>query len=148
MGLPDFDSNGNLPIGEHTVSWPVFKARYGTNPKRNAILAQIELWLVHMKQAGCRTVFIDGSFICKKADPGDFDACWDNTGVDAKTLSPLLLDQTPAGRKAIKDTFGGDIKPDMACPPGSIRPYLKFFQTDRDGNRKGIVRIDLMEFDP
>ena len=67
MTLPEFDSLGNLPPGEHEVSWTEFAERYGYNQARSSILGQIETWLMHMRHAGCRTVYIDGSFICEKA---------------------------------------------------------------------------------
>lgn len=124
------------------------------NPTHDAILRHIRVWLVHMRDAGCRQVHIDGSFICAKPNPGDYDACWDCTGVDPARIDANLLYPTPEGRLTIKRRFGGDIRPDLVCPPGSIRPYLRFFQTDRDGNPKGIVRpkgtvrIDLQKFAP
>ncbi len=145
MTLPEFDSLGNLPPGEHEVSWTEFAERYGYNQARSSILGQIETWLMHMRHAGCRTVYIDGSFICEKDNPGDYDACWDPTGMDPARIDKALLDGTAQGRLAIKQRFGGDIRPDMECPPGSIRPYLRFFQKDRDGNPKGIVRFNLRE---
>jgi hypothetical protein len=148
MTLPDFDVFGNLPAGERPVSWAEFEQRYGYNPGRAAILRQIKAWLVHMRSAGCRAAYIDGSFVCKTAKPGDYDACWDATGVDVTLLDSSLLEQTVEGRRVIKLRFGGDIRPDMVCPPGSILPYVRFFQRDRDGNAKGIVRIDLREFTP
>ena len=148
MPLPAFDPHGNLPPGEHAPSWVEFAARYGTNPKRIAMLAKIEAWLTHMKQAGCRTAFVDGSFVCAEPAPTDYDACWDATGVDAARLDPALLVLTDAGRRTIRRRYGGDIRPDMVCPPGTILPYLRFFQRDRDGRRKGIVRFDLRDFAP
>lgn len=147
MPIPQFDDNGNLPVGEHAATWIEFKDRYGTNRGRRAILAKIESWLLHMRDANCRTVFVDGSFICAKKVPGDYDACFDATGVNLNILDPCLLDQSPEGRKAIKERFGGDIRPDMVAIAGSILTYLRFFQRDRDGNPKGIVRFNLKELD-
>lgn len=148
MPLPGFDERGNLPPGEHVVSWTEFETRYGCNAERVLLLQKIKAWLSHMKDAGCRTVHIDGSFVCDKQSPGDYDACWDATGVNAALLDHTLLVQTEAGRNVIGQRFGGDIRPDLECPPGSIRPYLRFFQRDRDGNTKGIVRINLRDFIP
>jgi hypothetical protein len=148
MTLPRFNAQGNLPPGEHAASWAEFSERYGTNPVRLAILEQIKAWLVHMRQAGCRAVYIDGSFVCRKEFPADYDACWDATGVSADLIDRALLVQTMEGRATIKQRFGGDIRPDMANPPGSILTYLRFFQRDRDGRAKGVVRIDLREFEP
>ena len=102
MALPAFDEFGNLPAGEHTVSWPEFEERYGYNPVRASILRQIKEWLVHMRGAGCRAAYIDGSFICETEAPGDYDACWDATGVNAALLDSSLLDQTAEGRRGIK----------------------------------------------
>ena len=148
MLLPEFDELGNLPPGEYAVSWKEFEERYGYNAGRSLILEQIKGWLLHIQQAGCRTAYIDGSFVCQKESPADYDACWDTTGVDAAAIDGCLLEQTAQGRLVIKQRFGGDIRPDLVSPPGSILTYLRFFQRDSDGNRKGIVRIDLREFTP
>jgi hypothetical protein len=146
MPISEFDQRGNLPPGEHVASWDQFAERFGYNARRATILASIETWLTHMKAAGCRRVWIDGSFVTAKKIPGDYDACWDATGVRATDVDPDLLGTTRASQLATKQKFGGDIRPDMVSPPGSIMPYLTFFQRDRDGNRKGIVRFDLEDF--
>jgi len=41
--------------------------------------------------AGCRRVYIDGSFVSAKEVPGDFDGCWEATGMDLTSLDPVLL---------------------------------------------------------
>jgi hypothetical protein len=144
MGLPEFDSNGNLPPGEYTVSsWSDFVDRYGYNSRRQGILDDIRRWLLHVQAAGCRTAWIDGSFVCAKDQPGDYDACWDVTGVDHTLIDPHLTGGSAADNAATKARFGGDLRPDRASPPASIQLYLKFYQRDRDGTPKGIVRFDL-----
>jgi hypothetical protein len=42
-----------------------------------------------LRKAGCRKVFLDGSFITEKPIPGDFDVCWDCTEVDDSKLLNL-----------------------------------------------------------
>jgi hypothetical protein len=144
MGLPDFDCNGNLPPGEYTVSsWSDFVDRYGYNQRRLGILGDIRRWLLHVQAAGCRTAWIDGSFICANDSPGDYDACWDVTGVDRTLIDPHLIGGTDADLDAAKATFGGDIRPDLGSPPASNRHYIKIFQLDRLNQAKGIVRLDL-----
>jgi hypothetical protein len=145
MPIPPFDDVGHLPVGEHPTSWHEFKLRYGYNAVRSALIERIEEWLSHIKHAGSRTVYIDGSFVTAKDNPGDYDACWDFTGVDMALIEPCLLDPTPSGQMACKQRFGGDLRPDRANPPGSIMPYVQFFQRDTrmGGRRKGIIRIDL-----
>ena len=143
MAIPDFDIHGNLPPGEHLVSWTEFTTRYGYNARRAAILENIRAWLAHIQVAGCRTAWIDGSFVCEKAIPGDYDACWDVTGVDRSLIDPRLVGMTDLDFQATKAAYGGDIRPDLASPPASIQYYIKFFQRDRQNRSKGIIRLNL-----
>lgn len=96
-----------------------------------------------LRDAGCRTAYIDGSFVTAKEQPGDFDVCWDATGVDASVLDPVLL-EFGEGRRAQKQRFGGELFPSIAAAePGGTR-FLDFFQCDREtGEPKGIIEIDL-----
>jgi hypothetical protein len=48
--------------------------------------------LARLKAAGCRLVYLDGSFVTSKPQPEDFDACWGVTGVDVESLDPVFLD--------------------------------------------------------
>jgi len=73
-----------------------------------------------------------------EATPGDFDGCWDQTGVDFDALDPVLLD-FDGHREAQKARFGGEFFIATA-------DFIDFFQHDRDGRPKGIIRIDLEDF--
>src|SRR5579864_7933526 len=42
--------------------------------------------------AGCSRVYIDGSFVTVKREPGDYDACWDIDGVNVEALGSVFLD--------------------------------------------------------
>ena len=44
------------------------------------------------RSAGCRRVWLNGSFVTARDEPGDFDACWDTDEVDLDALDPVLLD--------------------------------------------------------
>ncbi len=99
--------------------------------------------LENLKNAGCRTAYIDGSFVTDKEFPNDYDVCWEEVGVDPLNLDPVLLTFDP-GRITQKDKYLGELfpLPTVADPEGLS--FLEFFQTDRDtGERKGIVAIDL-----
>ena len=98
--------------------------------------------LTNLGAAGCRTVYVDGSFVTAKLMPGDFDACWDIEGVDPVELDPVLL-TFDAGRAAQKAKYGGELFPAQLPEGLSGRTFLQFFQTDRHtGRQKGIVAID------
>ena len=43
-------------------------------------------------------MYIDGSFVTVKREPGDYDACWDIDGVNAEALDLVFLDFS--GRRA------------------------------------------------
>ena len=40
-----------------------------------ASLDRFEAAMVNLRDAGCKTVYVDGSFVTDKERPGDFDAC-------------------------------------------------------------------------
>lgn len=95
--------------------------------------------------AGCTTIYLDGSFITMKRRPGDFDACWDTSGVDLHLLDPVLLDFSNA-RAAQKSRYGGDFFPAQATELSAGLTFLEFFQIDKDsGDAKGIIAIDLRD---
>lgn len=97
-----------------------------------------------LKAAGCLRVYVDGSFVTAKDEPGDFDACWDTEGVDFDLVYERLL-IFDRGRKTQKSAFLGElfIADARADPQGTL--FREFFQTDREGRRKGIVLIDLKD---
>ena len=96
-----------------------------------------------MKIAGCKTVFLDGSFVTDKLYPGDFDACWDPAGIDTNKLDPVLLDFSNR-RKRQKQKYYGEFFPSSFLADGS-RTFVEYFQMDKDtGGAKGIIRIQLL----
>ncbi len=96
-----------------------------------------------LKRAGCRTVYVDGSFVTAKEVPNDFDVCWEENGVDPLILDPVLLTFDP-GRATQKAKYMGEFFPASAIADADGPSFLEFFQTDKEsGRRKGIIAIDL-----
>jgi hypothetical protein len=89
-----------------------------------------------LRSAGCVDIYLDGSYITNKAEPADYDAVWEFKGVD-NTVDPILRDGTP---EQIRRKYFGDVFCRM--PEISGRDHFVFFQTDRDGVPKGIVKIE------
>jgi len=143
--IPAFDpSTGLLPPGIHETTWAEFVARFGWTPRRLALLAGLKAALDALRAAGCRRAYVDGSFVTAKAEPADFDACWDTDGIAPERLDPVLLtfDQ---GRRAQKEKYGGELFPaDWPADPSGTT-FLRFFQRDRSDREKGIVALDLGE---
>jgi hypothetical protein len=94
-------------------------------------------------KAGCRRVWINGSFVTAKDEPGDVDVCWDTTGVDLERIDPIFLELS-RGRAAQKERFGCEFLPNV-IEAGSGLVFAAFFQNERDGSRKGIVVMELSE---
>ena len=100
--IPPFDPlTGRLRVGEHLAEWDEVVERFGWNERRRRLIDGLADALVLLVEAGCRRVWLNGSFVTTKDEPGDFDACWDQTGVDLGVLDPVLLDLS-AGRAAQK----------------------------------------------
>jgi hypothetical protein len=141
--IPPFDERGNLPPGVHKVDWDELETRFNGSPRRIELLAGLREALVALRDAGCRTAYVDGSFVTAKEEPGDFDACWDAVGVDFDALDPALL-AVGHPRTAQKERFRGELFPAQAvADSGSGALFLDFFQRDRNGESKGIIQINL-----
>lgn len=143
--IPDFDRRtGYLPQGIHPAPWAEVEQRFGWNQHRISLLAGCRKALTCLGRAGCRIVFLNGSFVSVKQLPNDYDGAWETLGVDPGLLDPVLLDFSN-GRVAMKAKYGGELFPaSMSASPGV--PYLDFFQQDRNGTPKGIVEIHTENF--
>lgn len=142
----DFQENGMLVPGVHTISWDEFVLEYGYNLHRSNLISGLKMALDHLKSVGCKLVYIDGSFVTQKVDPGDFDACWEHAGVDLlklKVTYPVFFDFAN-GRANQKSIYGGELMPAEAV--AKLNPktlYRDFFQFDKEDNRKGIIGLKL-----
>ncbi|MGH9848646.1 MAG: DUF6932 family protein [Blastocatellia bacterium] len=142
--IPPLTRKGLLPPGIHWTTWDEFAARYGGTPHRERLLAGLRAAIENLEQAGCREIYIDGSFVTRKVKPNDFDACWNGEGVNEQLLDPVLLDFSNR-RARMKEKYGGElfIAQAQADLEGGKR-FLDYFQRDkRTGSPKGIIGIKL-----
>jgi hypothetical protein len=148
--LPLFDVDGQLPPGIHVCTWEEFVARLGITQHRLDLIAGLRRAMQQLREAGCPTVYIDGSFVTSKLIPNDFDACWEANGVDLNKLmvtAPAFLNFENK-RAAQKAEYGGEFFP-AGWPANSVGTrFLEFFQMDREGNLKGIIALDLGRWQP
>jgi len=145
MALPAFEPNGNLPAGIHVADWAEIEARFGCNGARQVLLAGLLLAAQALAAAGCGRLYLDGSFVSDKDDPADYDGCWDVAGVDPTGLDPLLYQPHFLAwpRTEQKGKYKGDLFPAHYNAASGGPVFLDFFQLDHNGNRKGIVSLDL-----
>ncbi|MHB1496773.1 MAG: DUF6932 family protein [Acidimicrobiales bacterium] len=141
--IPPFDDLGRLPLGEHVATWEEVVERFGWNSHRRRLLDGLADGLEALSSAGCRQVWLNGSFVTAKDEPADFDTCWDLDGVDLDRVDPVLLDLS-AGRRAQKARFGGEFFPNVVEADSGL-VFADFFQNDRETGRKGIIVVHLEE---
>lgn len=128
------------------MAWQELVQEFGRTPHRLRLLAGLREAIVSLRAAGCSTLYLGGSFVTGKRIPGDYDACWDPTGVTLASLDPVLR-TFGAGRAAQKAKYGGELFPATARADAAGATFLDFFQRGRDGAPKGVVVIDLRSFE-
>lgn len=132
-----------LPPGVHDATLDEVEKTFATEPHRQLLFAGLKQGIEALRFAGCKTVYIDGSFVTGKPGPNDYDACWIPTGVDDKKLDSVLLDFTDERREQ-KKKFKGEFFPSSALADGQ-NTFVDYFQKDRYTDKpKGIIRIRLI----
>jgi hypothetical protein len=132
--IPPFDDElGYLPPGVYETTWMEFSQRFGTNRHRLRLLTGIAAACRKLGIAGCRRVVIGGSFVTTKELPNDFDAYYDDFGLDGEILDPLFVEEIDRQ----SEIFGGELQ--------STFGYDSFLRRDRAGNPRGVVALDPTE---
>ena len=142
--IPEFTDAGFLPHGIHRASLDEFKlrfAQFNRSDRRIYLFQQLEKLISDARSSSVvRRIIVAGSYVTAKAEPNDFDCILImEFSILAKPLS--ALEYNLVSRKAARRHYGGDIVPVL---PGSEEyfQYLDFFQTNRDGERVGVVEIE------
>ncbi len=131
-----------LPPGLHEASLDEIEAAFATDPHRRCLWDGFRRGCEELRHAGCRVVYLDGSYATEKPIPGDFDVCWDPGGVDLAKLDPVLTDFSQM-RARQKLKYGGEFFPACANADG-ISTFLEYFQVEKNtGMRKGLLLVRL-----
>ncbi|MEJ0070734.1 MAG: hypothetical protein WDO24_20650 [Pseudomonadota bacterium] len=94
-----------------------------------------------LKQAGCKTLYVDGSFVTDKKVPKDWDGCFDASGVDWLLMDPIVAN--PSNQPAIQAKYRANLFRADSVEASIGLTFRQFFQQDRQGNPKGIIALDL-----
>lgn len=130
-----------LPPGIHDASLDEISKRYVINERRKQLFKGLIKGLDVLFKSGCPQIFLDGSYVTAKPYPNDYEVCWDSRYVDPKLLDPVFFDLNN-GRANQKKKYLGEYFPAMMIEGMTGRPFLDFFQVDKDtGVRKGIIRL-------
>ena len=141
MKLEPDAKTGYLPPGVHHASWCDVVNAFGGNSHRLRLIDGLLAACRNLAHAGCKTVYLDGSFVSAKQLPNDYDGAWETADVDVDLLDPVLLDFTNQ-RAAMKAKYLGELFPATFFAESGVL-FRDFFRTDRNGVEKGIVLIDL-----
>jgi predicted nucleotidyltransferase len=74
--LPAYYDGMYLPPGDHVATWDDVVERFCVNEKRQSFCRRLRAFLVRAKHCGFVKVYLFGSFISAKDDPGDVDLLW------------------------------------------------------------------------
>ena len=144
--IPDFiDISGPwkvLPPGIHKATLEEVEQRFAINDRRRTLFQGFKNAIDALRIAGCKVVYLDGSYVTDKIYPGDFDVCWEPNSVDVSKLDPVFLDFNNRRRNQ-KLKFGGEFFPSSSKADG-INEFVDFFQIDKDtGLAKGVICVQL-----
>ena len=131
-----------LPPGIYDATLDEVEKRFAISSHRKHLFSGFKQGVTTLRKAGCRVLYLDGSFITEKVVPKDYDVCWDPIGVDVRKLDPVFLDFSN-NREKQKKVYCGEYFPAHFLANGTYSFY-DFFQTDKDTRKpKGIIRICL-----
>lgn len=141
-----FNSRGKLPYGVHTLTWGEFVKRFAYNSERKHLLRGLVRAIFLLRRAGCRTIYIGGSYVTTKQRPVDIDCVWESRGMDwerVKKVAPVFL-KAKTGHEEQMEQFCGEFFPSQCGEKSTGLPWLDFFQKERaKGRRRGVVRIEI-----
>lgn len=133
-----------LPSGIHPATLEDVRERFAVNQKRRRLLTGFIRGAEILFKAGCPYLFLDGSYVTEKEQPGDYEVVWHPIGVNADLLTDTeLLFFSGEARQNQKKTYFGEYFPTDLTEGGSGKLFVEFFQNETfTGEKKGILRIE------
>ena len=132
-----------LPPGIHMTDLATVNRRFAFNSTRRKLFNGLVEASKILRRAGCRRLYLNGSFVTQKPIPNDYDACWDLSGVNRELVDPIFFNFTD-NRAEQKTRFLGEFFPSTYRVAGIEMTFIEFFQIDTlSQNRKGIIGLDL-----
>ena len=145
MPLPPFTASGDLPLGVHRAALHELGERFGSGTlQRRRVFIRLERLHSLARATGhVERMIVFGSFVTTKAEPNDVDVfLLMADGFDASVATGetrLLFDHLAA-----EAHFGASVfwLRRLAALEGE-QAAVEYWQVKRDGERRGVVEIDL-----
>lgn len=129
-----------LPPGLHFVSLREFRDAFSASPKRAWLFQGFVSACRALRESGCGRIYVGGSYVTSKANPGDYDACWDPTGVSGD-LDPILYDDNLLLER--RQQYRGDLLIGRV-DEGPAGENFRFLSRDKTtGEERGMIGIKL-----
>ncbi len=144
MPLPEFNEFGDLPAGNHLASLAEVVDRFGSGTaQRQAVTDRLRrIYRLAVATRYLDRLLVFGSYVSDVDEPNDVD-------VILLMLNDFRAEECPADSLVLfehdraNDELGASIfwvRPDMLLGE-PLKQFLAFWQTKRDGRRRGVVEI-------
>jgi hypothetical protein len=144
MPLPPFNEFGDLPEGSYAATLDEIVARFGGGSSQRQVVTDR---LRRVCQLALATGQVDrmlvfGSYVSNVEEPNDVDVILvmrnEFRSEECPAESLVLFDHERADRELGASVFW--VRPDMLLGE-PLEQFLTFWQTKRDGRRRGVVEI-------
>jgi hypothetical protein len=144
MALPEFNEFGDLPEGNHPATVAEVVARFGVGTAQRIVVTD-RLRRIHAlatATAHLDRLLVFGSYVSDVSEPNDVDVILvmqnDFRSQECPAESAVLFDHARANDELGASIFW--VRPDMLLGE-PLEQFLAFWQTKRDGRRRGVVEI-------
>lgn len=144
MPLPGFNEFGDLPEGIYPASLDEVVNRFGSGSlRRRAVTERLRRVFGLARATSCLDrILVFGSYVSDVSEPNDVDVILvmrnDFRSEDCQAESAVVFDHARA-----QDELGASVfwlRPDMLLGE-PLEQFLAFWQTKRDGRRRGVVEV-------
>jgi hypothetical protein len=144
MPLPAFNEVGDLPVGIYPASFAEVVARFGSGTaQRTAVTERLRrIYQLAVSTGHMDRMIVFGSYVSDVDEPRDVDVILvmrnDFRSELCATETTALFDHSRANDELGASVFW--VRPDMLLGE-PLERFLAFWQTKRDGGRRGVVEI-------
>jgi hypothetical protein len=117
-----------LPPAIHQATLDEIEKRFATNTWRYELFNGLVDAAGRLRSAGCKWIYLNGSYVTGKPQPGDFDVCWDPADTDSDRPDPVFFDFTNK-RAAQKAVFKGEFFPPCQSATPRVIPSSSSFNS-------------------
>ena len=143
--IPDFYDGYFLPDGDHDATWVDVQRRFGAGTTRSRLCEHMSKLILLARGCDFKEVYLFGSFISGKPDPGDIDLLWVYRADKYDSLSESCRELL--NYATMKSRLGWDL---WCCSddPAVVSDLLSGWRKNKTKDKaRGIIRIDLGKFE-